>query len=268
MRKVFKIISFVFLGLIIVLVGWESYENRIERIIQKISAHKVLKEFGEKFILDFQINYLNVFPIGKASYYAKGLLPYEGKNVYQLEMEAEDIIPFSWLKPAKAKMVAYLDVLELLPRYLFINIEVNKEVKEKGEIIYYPEEGYIVSEGKRYVILPSTYEPLSLIFYLMRMDFDLHKNKELNLNSNQANYKVNVDVQSKKEYKIGDKIYNVWEVNLSVRRRKGEIMRHSFEAKIYFLEEDGRNIPLWGKAVTNLGNISFRLKAVLGTGEG
>ncbi|MGE4357545.1 MAG: hypothetical protein AB7E08_03190 [Candidatus Omnitrophota bacterium] len=65
---------------------------------------------------------------------------------------------------------------------------------------------------------------------------------------------------SKKEYKIRDKVYNVWEVILSVRRRKGDIMRHSLDAKMYFLETTHINIPLLGKAFTNLGTVSFRIK--------
>ncbi|MFN7170174.1 MAG: DUF3108 domain-containing protein [Candidatus Omnitrophota bacterium] len=217
----------------------------------------------EKFVLDFQVNYLNLFPIGKASYAFEGAVEREGRYLYQLKMTAEDKSILSWLKPAKAMMISYLDISEMLPAYLFTEIEVDGKIKEKKGVVYYQEQGYMLSEGKRYLILPSTYEPLSLVFYLMQMDFELYKSKELNLNSNQSNYRVNLDGQSKKEYKIGNNTYSVWEVDISVRRRKGDVMRHSLEAKVYFLKWGNKNIPLLGKAFTNLGFLSFRIKNCL-----
>ncbi|MCM8783426.1 MAG: DUF3108 domain-containing protein [Candidatus Omnitrophica bacterium] len=261
MMKKLKIIFFILIGLIIFLIGWENYyNNKIETIIRKVIASpERLEILKDSFSLNFQINYLNVFPIGKAFYHSIGLSQYNQRSIYQLEMTAEDTFPFSWLKPAKAKIISYLDTSKMLPVYFSTEIHMDDKIKEKNEIIYNQEEGYIISEGKRYVIFPFTHEPLSLIFYLMRIKFDAYKGEELNLNSNQANYRVKIEVLNKKEYRIEGRAYKVWEVNLLLRRRKGDIMRHSLDAKIYFLDTGDKNIPLLGKAYNNSGNIFFRL---------
>lgn len=264
MKKISKIIFFVFVGLTIFLIVWESYNNKIETIIKKtVISQRRLKILEDRFSLNYQINYLNVFPIGKVFYRSIGLSQYNYRSTYQLEMTAEDTFPFSWVKPAKAKMVSYLDTSKMLPIYFLIETYMDNKIKEENKIIYNQEEGYMISEGRRYVIFPFTYEPLSLIFYLMRIKFDKNKKEDLNLNSNQTNYSVKVEVINKKEYRIAGETYKIWEATLLLRRRKGDIMRHSLDAKLYFLEKGDKNIPFFGKACTNLGNISFRIKEII-----
>jgi|GEM_PF-4592517 len=257
MKKVVRIIFLIFSIFLIFVFILGIFENRIERIIGKGFLEK--KKIGEKFTLIFQINYLDFIPMGISSYHFEGLSLYKEEQAYLIRGEAEDTFPFSLFKPARAKFTSYLDTSDMLPLYLHSRIEMDRKLKRENEIIYHQKENYMISKGEKYVIFYPTYEPLSLIFYLMRDDFDMHKSQELNLNSNQANYTVKIEVKDKREYNVKGENYTIWEVALSVKRRKGEIMRHSMDIKAYFLKDSQMNIPLLVKAYTNVGSVLIRL---------
>ncbi len=261
MRKIIRMFFLLCVILGLLLAGREMYRNRIETIIRETIASLENKRQWDDFALSFRINYLSVIPIGEASLCLEGISHYQGNPVYRFRLQAEDSVPFSWLKPAKAEMTSYADTAQALPRRLLTRIEMDGGVKSENELIYNQGEGYMVSGNEKYVILPETYEPLSLTFYLMRQDFSPHKTFDLNLNSNQANYRVKVEVKSEQRYRIQERDYRVWELDLSARRRRGG-KRHSLDAKIYFLETPEMKVPLLARADTNLGRILLRLQSV------
>ncbi len=156
-------------------------------------------------------------------------------------------------------MFSYVDSSEIVPYSFKTSVKIDREAKEDKEVIYNHKEGFMLSKGEKYKILPRTQDPLSLIFYLMKERFSLGQLFELNLNSNQSNYGIKVKVKDKKTFRIQNKDYLVWELTLSARRIKGE-NRHSLDASAYFLETPAINIPLLIKASTNMGGVTFRLE--------
>lgn len=261
MKKIIRVIVLTLVVIVAFVCGLELSRNRIPFIIRNITDRIDKTSKADKFSLEFQVNYLNVVPVGEALFHFDGIYQYDGHPYYFLKLEARDTIPLSWLKPAKTEMITYVDIVENLPRRLLLRLEVDGSVKEEKEIIYNHKEGFMLSKDEKYKILPQTKETLSLFFYLMKQDFSLGQVLDLNFNSNQANYRTKVEVKDKKKYLVQGKEYSVWELNISVRRRTGG-MRHSFDAKAFFLENTNMRIPLLVKGSTNLGNILLRLEGI------
>jgi len=251
--KIFKIVIIS----LIILIGVGSlksfYDNNPKTILRKISF-----ESKEPSKFKFKIYYLGFIPFGEVTFENKGLEQISGKVVYHLEAlgQPNDILNFFYKVNASA--ISYAEKDRFLPLKFLHRLEVRDELKEEKIVEYDHKNKIMEFEGEKRRILDNTYDPLSLLFFLVKKaDLAIGKKIDLNINTNQKNYQFVADVVSEKEYVFDKNSFNLWKLNGETRRR-GKSVRNSASFSIYLLSFPQR-IPLAIRVLTGIGPVNIRL---------
>lgn len=194
-----------------------------------------------------------LIPVGKVEIRVDENAIYNGEKVTLLKAQAKTTGIIAMIFNFRADIYSVIDKKNKLPILYSENIFREGKVKEK-KILRYDQKKHILKvEGKIYSILPRTYDPLSAILFLKDRNLKVGKKYELNVNSNQSNYKVIFEV--KDEIVTGDKKILVLK-GLSERRR-GQKARHRLAFTVYIAPE--QNLPILIRTFTNTGPVSIRL---------
>lgn len=136
--------------------------------------------------LYYRIYLFGFLPVGNAVLEDNGISVWNKKKVYHLSAKAQAAGIISKLYPFTASIDSYLD-----ENFLPVFFKQSLKTKDKDivkEIRFYQDKNIMEILGVTRVILAQTYEPLSAIMRLRRMDFDKESNFDLNINTNQKDY--------------------------------------------------------------------------------
>ena len=180
MKKVLIVIA-AFLALAL---SVSAYQNNPRTILARLDTTKLENQAKQ---LVCRVYFLGLFPVGRAVLRDEGLIKFEGKDFYHLSAQAgpEDLI--NKIYPFAAGIDSYLDLKALVP--VFFRQDIRTKDKElKKEVRYDQVNNVMEINGEKRTILPETYEPLSLLHKLRRMDLASISSFDLNINTNQKNY--------------------------------------------------------------------------------
>lgn len=248
-----KVITLTIFVLLIVFFLSKSAQNSPKGILKDLE--KEGRWEGNE--LRFFIDYFGIIPLGEAILKNEGEILYQDKNVYHLSARAQSHKFFSLFFRAKAEIESLVDIDQLHSLLFLQHLELSNHPNEDKKIIYDQENHIMEFEGVKRVILPHTQDPLSAIFYIRKQDFEISKIFDLNLNTNQKNYRFLAKVIRRDEFKIGDRKIGVWILKGDVRRRD-KSPRHSSTFIIWIVDNPAKT-PILIKAMTNLGSITARL---------
>lgn len=179
------------LCIVLIAIVASASQNDPKAILSKIDSNKLSISSKE---LEYKVYLLGVVPVGKAVLKDSGVEKIENKNLYHLSAMAEGTGVISKVYPFSLKLDAYLEPVTLLPvtfKQALITKEktVNKEASydQKNNIMQ------VMNEGRS--ILPHTYEPLSAVHHLRKLDINKLSSFDLNINTNQKNYALEGNVQ-------------------------------------------------------------------------
>jgi hypothetical protein len=203
------------------------------------------------------VNYLGFLPTGQAELKNMGIEIYQGKEVYHLLAEAKVSKFMSKFLNAKAIINSYIDKNKLHSlRFTQTSILPDKPKDEK-EVLYDQEKNIMELRGVRRQILPDTQDPLSAMFYIQHQPLELGKEFDININTNQKNYRLYVKVIRKEEYLVDNKTVRLLLLQGDIRRRdKNPYHKSTFN--LWILDNQYK-IPILIKAMTNGGLITIRL---------
>ncbi len=207
--------------------------------------------------LKFYPEYLGIIPIGEAILKDEGEIVYEGKKVYLLSATAHTHQFLSKLFKVKAEVKSFVDPFNLYTLLFLQHFEMSNRPKRNKKIIYDQENNIMEFEGVKRVILPHTHDPLSAIFYIRKQEFAVGEVFDLNLNTNQKNYRLLAKVIRKEKFRVRDKTIGIWVLEAEIKRRN-KSLRHSSSFTIWFLDNSSKT-PILIKAMTNMGLITSRL---------
>lgn len=135
----------------------------------------------------YKVYLFGIFPVGKAVLTDAALDEYEGKKLYHLKARSEGEGFISKLYPFSATIDSYLQPESLLP-LIFLQ-KIKTKDKEMVKEVRYDQANHIMRiKEERRNILPETYEPLSALLKLRKLDLEQFDSFDLNINTNQKNY--------------------------------------------------------------------------------
>jgi hypothetical protein len=111
-------------------------------------------------------------------------------------------------------------------------------------------------EGVKRVIFPNTQDPLSAMYFIRNQGMAAGKEFDINLNTNQKNYRFLLRVAGKKELLIRGRKVTLWLLDGQIGRRD-KSRRHKTYIKIWFWEE--AKVPVLVKTMTNGGQFVISL---------
>lgn len=233
-NKVFKMILLtVFLG-VIVFAGSQYLTNTPEAVLNSLVKHGRLTKSPQEF--RFSVKFLGFIPAGESVINIVSGAADDGKEVYRIFAEAQPAKFIDFFYKVKAKAESIVDKDNLYTLKFTHSLNVAGETKE-DKVIFYDQINHVMQrEGEKRVILPDTHDPLSAIFYLTRQELAIDKVFDLNINTNQKNYRLYAQVTRKKSIRVENKQFNVYLIKGSINRRD-KSPRHSSEFEMWVLDD-------------------------------
>jgi hypothetical protein len=233
MKKVLIIAVGIVLGLFII-----SYFNTRLDPALAIITKKSANSGGD---LKYRVYLLGVLPVGEAVLYSAKKEDYQGGSVYHLRAEAKGLEIFSRFFNGSAILDSFIDTVSLNPRSFRQKVVVSGKPDINREVLYDQNENIMILSGVKRQVMPNTQDPLSLIYNFRHMDFDMVKDFDLSLNTNQKNYMIKGAV-TLGEKGLGGAIYKTALVNAEIKRRDKNPY-HKSRISILFLKGK-ENVPL------------------------
>ncbi len=246
-----KILAAVVLVLAVIIIVSAS-SNSPGAILVRIGADKLSGEAKE---LVYKVYLFGAFPAGEALIADKGLDRLDGQDVYHLSALAKGTELISKIYPFEAALDAYLDPGTFLP-LSFKQTLKTKDKETAKEVSYDQKNGIMLIAGVKRNILSETYEPLSALYKLRRLDLNSIKAFDLNINTNQKNYAFTGSI-NKEELRLNNQVVNIF-------RLKGKIFRrdknpyHQSHLEIVFLDNPQKT-PLFIKVFASGALLTVRL---------
>ena len=248
MKKILGIAVLVLAAIIII----SASRNNPGAILNRISSDNFKGDVKE---LVYKVYLFGVFPVGEAVIADKGLDKFGGEDVYRLSASAKGTALISKIYPFEADLDSYLEPGTFLP-LTFRQTLKTKDKETVKEVSYDQKNGIMRIADVKRTIFPDTYEPLSALYKLRRMDLNAAGVFDFNINTNQKNYAFTGTI-NKEESRLKNETVNIF-------RLKGKIFRrdknpyHQSHLEIVFLDNP-RKTPLYIKVFASGALLTVRL---------
>ena len=254
--------SFIFIALMLTLVLFvfiQLNKNNPLSIIKSLGLKNRLPVEGK--ITVFSVSYGGILPVGEAELVNKGAYLYQGRQVYHLQAKAMVSKFISKFFDTFAQVDSYIDKDKLHSLRFIQTLIIPDKPKDEKEVLYDQSNNIMELRGVKRQILPATQDPLSAMFYIQHQPLELGKEFDININTNQKNYRLYVKVIKREEYTIENKKIGVWVLQGDIRRRDKNPY-HSSTMMLWLLDNPSNKIPILIKAMTDIGSVTARLIAV------
>ncbi|MEW6101146.1 MAG: DUF3108 domain-containing protein [Candidatus Omnitrophota bacterium] len=256
MKKIIKAALFLISALFLSHMVFGIMKNNPKYIIEAAGI-KDANTAGDRLLV-FSGNYLGFWHWADVAIENKGLIQYKGRDAYRLI--ASGIIPklVSRFYNVSMQAESYVDKERLNSLRFSYRLSLPDKPAEESEVIYDQEKNIMELDGEKRKILPGTQDFLSAIFYIQRQEFSAGKEFDININTNQKNYRFYLKAVRDSEIEIKGEKFRVWVIEGDVRRRD-KSARHAVKINMWLLERGGYCVPLLVKVMTNIGPLAIRL---------
>lgn len=251
MKKVLLILFLIILVLALVV----RHNNDPKNVILGIISQDNLN-MGD---LTYRVNFLGVIPIAEATFCQAAPELYKGTKVYHLRASARSLKYLAALFKGSAAIDSYVDTKTLSP--ICFKQELISPGKEKAnKVVWYDQKNNTMTlDGVSRLILPNTQDPLSLIYNLRKMDFEKTKEFEMNINTNQKNYRLR-GTSTIKSLVVNNKAFKLVLLKGDIRRRDKNPY-HQTKIEMVLLKEIG-NLPILINVLASGVPINARLSGI------
>ena len=255
MKKKLKSVFLILVAVVFVLSLIQIIADSPSLIVKKLEN----KDLNSKTVV-LKLKLLGVVPVGIAKIEELGVERFKGSRVYHIKATASMLPYFAKFFKAKAGADSYVDVKKLHSLRFLQHAETPGDYDYNREIIYDQRRKIMKIGDTEREILEDTQDPLSAIFYLRKQEFEVGKEFNVNINTNQKNYLLAAKVLSYKEISIGGEKNRLWLMNAEVKRRN-KSRRHKTSVKIWFLDDETKT-PILIRIMASGGLIKARLVGV------
>ncbi len=258
-KKVSRYIFWLLLVIIAVFSLGEIISSTPEAVLKKLIRNGRL---GSQSV-NIRLNYLLVIPVGEARLDNLGEEKFKNEDFIHIRAQAKTFDYVKSIFYAKATVDSYIDPAELHSVYFLQRLEMINKPAEDKEIKYDQKKHIMTYRGPRgteeRVIDEHTQDPLSAFFYLENKKFAVGEEFNLGFNTNQKKYILRGRFIAKESVRVLGKDYQILIVEARVAR-KDKNPRHQTSFKVWFLDYEGRRVPLLFKAMTNIGPVVARVE--------
>jgi len=234
-------------------IGFQLWRDRPENIIRKICPDNaaVLPR-----VLEYELRFISI-PVGISRIKFNGFEDYLGRKVLWMSADASVSGFLAKFIDGKALVESWVDTQNMhTVKFRQVLTLPDKPVDVK-EIIYDQKNNIMHLNQEKRVIFPDTQDVLSLVYMLCNAELYVGKEFDINVNTNQQNYRFLIKVVRSKGVVLKDRIIPVWTLEGTIRRRN-KSLRHSSSVSIVLAGEKNK-IPILGRFTSNAGVINARL---------
>lgn len=257
-KMIRKKIFLVFLFIVALLALKEISNNNPFTIIKYNHLENRLSSSGNIFSL--RVTYQGLIPAGQARLEDKGEKLYQGRKVYHLSAEAYPLGIYSKFFNARIQVDSYVDTDKLNTLKFKQRLALPNKPQDVKEVLYDQNKHFMELKGVKRQILPGTQDPLSAIFYIRRQNLEIGKVFDININTNQKNYRFYARVTEREEYILEARKIGVWVLKGIIRRRNKNAY-HKTTLKLWLLDNPSK-IPILVKTMSSIGQVTARLTSV------
>jgi hypothetical protein len=212
-----------------VLCVWVVFANDPVVVANRLSLGK-----GSGYI-HFDVSAFGCIPVADMAYRDYGVLDEGGVPVRRLGMKPRFSRLVNAVYSSSCDVFSYVDENTMLP-LRFVTTVRAKGISEKDKDVKYDHLNLTMTRnGEQRVILPRTYDPLSLFWMLSRQDFEVGREYDFNLNTNQSNYQVLISVKRRREISVRGKKFALFLLQGTVKRRNKSSM-HSSAFSVWYID--------------------------------
>lgn len=235
---VFVIVS-IFLGL---------YQNNLNNALKNAAS-------SEGKPPKFKVSYAGFIPLGEAVLTNNGRVKIDGKELVHLNAQIRPNRLIEMLYKVRVEVDSFIDKDSFLPSKFAQSLTIpGKEAENKS--VFYDQQSHVMEAGKeKRVILADTHDILSALFYLINQDFTVGKKFDININTNQKNYRLLGSVLEKRQVNAGGKVCEIYQVKGSVKRRD-KSLRNSSQFDVWILNKPFKT-AVFAKVFTKAGPLTI-----------
>ena len=255
MKRILFCFYAILISTIILFVLIQFNKNKPIHILRKLDLQNKL--LLEPKIMILRVDYLGLLPVGEAKLENKGEQILEGRKIYNLSGQASVLEIFSKFFNARAQINSYIDKEKMHTLKFTQTLIIPDKPKEEKEILYNQNNNIMELRGIKRQILPDTQDPLSALFYIQHQPLKVNREFDININTNQKNYRLYVKVIKKEEYNLAGRQTGIWVLQGDIARRDKNPF-HKSQMTLWLLDNPYKT-PILAKIMTNGGLITARL---------
>jgi hypothetical protein len=254
MKKPVKfILGLVILILVSVLIS--LYSNNPRTIIRRL----LLSEQPVVGLLQYKIKLFGVLGLGGAKIVYPPPKDSSLSQTYNIRAEGEASKFISLFFKPKVTAESQIDLKQSLPVKFNYILDIPGLPLEDKAITYDHQNKTMDLDGEKRVIFENTQDPLSVMYFIQNQEMAIGKIFDINVNTNQKNYRFLLKAAKKTEHIIKGKKVTIWMLEGDIRRRD-KSRRHKTTIKIWFWEE--RKVAVLVKTMTNGGQFVITLSGM------
>ena len=250
--KIRKIVITI-LVLIIISVVFSNYNTSPKTIITNLLNQSYIKD-GD---LQYRVYLFGVLPVGNATIYKPVTKDFEGKKAGYLYLAAENTKLTKLTFNGRAKLESYIDAKLLKPIIFKQTLSIKGQKDINKEVRYDYNEGTMTINGVKRNISNETFDPLSAILNIRRLDFGKTNNVELNINTNQKTYLLKGNILLE-PISIRNQSFTLATLKSEIKRKDGNPYHKSSITAVFL--KDQENIPILIKIFS--GGVFLKIKLV------
>lgn len=207
-------------------------------------------------VLTYRVFIFGIIPAGTATI-KDAEDPFMGKPSYHIQADFTSADFLNFIFSAKARLDSYLDKKSFNPVVFRQKTSLKGKSDAYKEVIYDQDKLTMTIGNEVRAVLPNTQDPLSAIFNIRRMDFDVVQEYDLNLNTNQKNYMIKGTAS--KIMAAGQKAGAIVGLSAEIKRRDKNNPYHKSKLTMYLYRIGNTYCPVLIKVFASGFLITARL---------
>jgi hypothetical protein len=256
LKKIIKYALILFILCVILLFFFQLNRNNPRLIARNLALQSIPVTDAKTLV--FRVHLFGFFPVGIAEIKNEGIEFYKDRKVCHISASAEAVGFVGRLYPARARLDSYVDQQKLHSLRFTQSLILPKKPQGIKEVLYDQDNNIMELRGERRHILPDTQDNLSAIFYIQHQQLEKGKTFDINVNTNQKNYRLLAHVSKRIEFALGNSKVGIWVVQADIRRRDKNNPYHRSSMTIYLLD-DANKTPILIKVSASGFYITARL---------
>ncbi|MDP8265643.1 MAG: DUF3108 domain-containing protein [Candidatus Aceula meridiana] len=247
------------LAILMCLVGYEIFHNRPQPVLNNMYSKGLLSS-EEGTTLKYTGYFMGVIPMVDVAIIQEDGVFYDNKPAIKMDFIVTPLSPIFDFFKGRVTMTSMIDAKEKHALKFTEHVYVPGSIDEKKEVFYDQVRHTMkIADGEERETLPHTQDSLSMMYFLRHKDFEEGQELDLNVNTNQKNYRFLTKVNKKEIYSIGDTKISVLSTTTEIRRRD-KSRRNVTKMSLWLTE--GNKVPFLIKVFTSGLLIVFRLNYI------
>jgi hypothetical protein len=238
--KIMKIILIGVILCVIMLFLAGAHRNSLSAVMRAITVGSGAQS------MKLSIEYAGFIPVGAAQFEDIGTL--------KATVRTNDFIDRFF--KLRAQVIAQVDRESLLPLQYEYSYTANGSLKDEKKVLYDQVNHRMQTLKENRVIQPQTRDPLSLMLYLKHENLAVGQTIDLNINTNQKNYRFLAHVLKKDTITKGTTDFEIYMIKGSVKR-SDKTTGHATDFTLWYMDKPVKS-PVLIKAFTGAGVVVAR----------